>query len=68
MIKKAELIERLKNGETLTCLYGWGNQRDSYWIGTERVHFLAAHGLKTRGEIRQLKHSHSSSEYVWNKP
>jgi hypothetical protein len=66
MIKKQELIDRLKNGETMLCLFGWGNKRDSYSIDMERVHITAAVGLIKRKEVKLLKRSHSSAEYVWN--
>lgn len=63
MIKKAELIERMKAGEKLTRLYGW-NKPDTFYL-SERVHAGAAKGLIRERLITVVERTAASSVYKW---
>lgn len=69
LIKKAELIERMKSGEILTRFHHW-NSPDSFHLkfhskNSERVHAGAARSLINNHQVKQTKYTYIESEYVW---
>lgn len=67
LINKAELIERLKAGESLHRLFALRNGNDSFYVGKdrERVHAGAAKSLIDSKQVKQTRYNVGSSEYVW---
>lgn len=71
LIKKAELIERIKAGAVLSSVNHWGSIPPSYFLDFrtskvwQRVHAGAVNSLFKSKNLKQIKRNIGGSEWVW---
>lgn len=71
LIKKAELIERMKKGAILSSVNHWGNRQPSYFLDFcnsehwQTVHAGAVNSLFKSKNLKQIKRDIGGSDWVW---